>query len=252
MEWSDEAFVLAVRPHGENAAVLTALTRDHGRHAGLVAGRNSLGQRGILLPGNELRVRWRARLAEHLGHWRCEPARLRAGGLFDDAARLAGLSAACALLEGALAERQPYPGLFASLTRLLDSLGGGSAWLGGYVTWELNLLRELGFGLDLTACAATGAVEDLRYVSPKTGRAVSGAAGAPYRDRLLPLPAFLVARARRTGAVEASVEEILQGLAVTGYFLERHVFAEKERALPPARDRLLDCITRYATRSCGI
>jgi DNA repair protein RecO (recombination protein O) len=245
MEWSDEAFVLAVRPHGENAAVLTALTRDHGRHAGLVPGRTSLGHRGVLLPGNELKVRWRARLAEHLGHWRCEPARLRAGGLFDDAARLAGLSAACALLEGALAERQPYPGLFVSLTRLLDALEGGSTWLGGYVAWELNLLRELGFGLDLTACAATGAVEDLRYVSPKTGRAVSGEAGAPYRDRLLPLPAFLTARAYETdaaeagaaevGAAEVGAEEILQGLAV-----------------PPARDRLLGCITRYTTRSCGI
>ncbi len=247
MEWRDEAIVLAVRRLGEGAAVASLLTRTHGRHPGLVRGGQSKAYRGVLLPGNRVDARWRARLADQLGGLRCELVGAHAAAAMDDPGRLAALAAACALCEAALPERQPHEAVFEALLALLDALAAES-WPSVYVHWELALLRALGYGLDLSACAATGvpapppaaaegvgrANDELAYVSPRTGRAVSLSAGAPYRDRLLALPRFLVAGG------EGDAAEIRAGLALTGHFLDRHVLGPHAIPMPPARSRLVD------------
>ncbi|MGE5504135.1 MAG: DNA repair protein RecO [Actinomycetota bacterium] len=230
MEWSDEAIVLALRRHGENAAVASLLTRAHGRHPGLVHGASGKANRGVLQPGNQLRADWRGRLPEQLGTYKCELVRDHAGALMDDPVRLAALASACALSEAALPERQPHPAAYAALAALLEGLAAES-WASIYVHWELALLRDLGFGLDLTACAATGTTDDLAWVSPKTGRAVSRAAGQPWADKLLPLPRFL------TEGGEGDARQILDGLALAAFFLDRHVL---HGAMPAARSRLVD------------
>jgi len=244
IDWTDEAIVLSARPHGETSLLATVMTRGHGRHAGLVRGGTSKRTRGIYQPGNEVVATWRARLAEHLGTFTCELASARIAVVLDDRLRLLGLGAACALVEKALPEREPNPAIYAGLRSLLDTLTTSEAWAEAYVRWEVGLLAELGFGLDLRVCAATGRTADLVYVSPKTGRAVSALAGAPYRDRLLALPAFLL------GSGESGSGDIVAGLRLTGHFLERAGFAG-ERGLPPARDRLCDAFARIAARSCG-
>lgn len=231
MNWSDEGIVLAVRRHGEADAVLHALTFAHGRHAGLVKGGQGRAQRPLLQPGNVLELEWRARLAEHLGSYRLEPKRPLAAGLLDDPLRLAALGAACALLEAALPERDPHPRLYAALLTWLGRLAGEPEWAADYVRLELLLLAELGFALDLSACALTGAQADLAFVSPRSGRAVAAAAAAPYRDRLLPLPPFLLGGASDPG-------QIVQGLRLAGHFLARHILGPADRSLPAARDRL--------------
>lgn len=234
MQWSDEGIVLSARRHGESAAVVNLLTHEHGRHAGLARGGAGRRGRGLYQPGNRVAATWRARLAEHLGSYTCEALGGTAAALLDDPARLAGLAAACAVTEATLPEREPHPAAFAGLTALIEGLEG-EVWAQAYVQWEVEMLRELGYGLDLSVCAATGSNDGLAYVSPKTGRAVSLSAGAPYRDRLLPLPGFLIGQ--NGGAVE---DAIAAGLRLTGYFLDRHVFAPRDRTLPPARLRLAD------------
>ena len=241
MEWTDEGVVLGARKHGETAVIVQLLTRDHGRHAGLVRGGSSAKQRGLYQPGNIVSAHWRGRLAEHLGAYRCEMTRGHAALLLDDADRLAVLSAACAVAEAALPEREPHGPVYDGFLAVLDALGGdGEAALWGevYVRWELGLLGELGFGLDLSACAATGRNDGLAYVSPRTGRAVSLSAGEPYRDRLLALPPFLA------GGGSPVAGDLRSGLALTGYFLERHVFEPLSRPLPQARFRLADRVAR--------
>lgn len=245
MEWRDEGIILASRPHGESAAIVTLLTREHGCHAGLVRGGSGRRQRGIYQPGNEVSALWRARLAEHLGTFSCELTRPRTAALLNDAERLAAVSAACALLQASLPERLAYPRLFEGLRELLDALEGES-WLARYVLWELSLLAELGFGLDLSACAATGRNDELVFVSPRSGRAVSASAGAPFAPKLLVLPPFLAAYGRDPAGPSGPVEpgDIRDGLALTGHFLAHHVFAAMERRIPPARDRLVARISR--------
>lgn len=233
MEWSDEAIVLAVRRHGESGAVASLLTRVHGRHPGLVHGAAGKANRGVFQPGNQVIAWWRGRLSEQLGTLRCELTHAHTVLLMEDADRLAALSSACALCEAVLPERQPHPVAYAALTTLLAALGH-EPWPSVYVHWELALLRDLGFGLDLTACAATGATEGLTWVSPKSGRAVSAAAGEPWRDRLLPLPRFLVEGG------DGGRQDILQGLELTGFFLDRHVLAPQRSGMPAARSRLVD------------
>lgn len=247
MDWSDEGIVLAARRHGESSAVVQLLTRDHGRHAGLAQGGRASKGRGVYQPGNLLSVHWRARLAEHLGSYACELSHGYSALLLDEPLRLAGLSSACAMAEAALPERHPYPKLYAGLVVLLEALVSSTAWAAVYARWELGLLDELGFGLDLSACAATGATEDLIYVSPKSGRAVSRRAGEPYRDKLLPLPGFLVSR--EGGGDDG---EILAALKLTGSFLDRHVFAPHDRRLPDARGRFIDRLSRSPPISGGI
>lgn len=233
MDWDDDAIVLSARRHGENAVVTHLLTAAHGRHPGLVPGGMGRANRGSLQPGNRVRAWWQGRLAEQLGRFRVELVRADAALHMADPDRLAALSAACALAEAALPERQPLPAAHAALTALLDALDS-DAWATVLVHWELALLRALGFGLDLSSCAVSGATDDLVYVSPKTGRAVSRSAGRDWRDRLLELPAFLV------GGGMGSDADVALGLKLTGYFLERHVLTSLHRPMPAARLRLVD------------
>ena len=184
MEWRDTGFVLAARRHGESAVIVELLTREHGLHAGLVRGGQSPKLRAVLQPGNEVAALWRGRLAEHLGTILCEMVRPHAARVLDDPDRLAALIAAVALVSAALPEREPHPDVFASFAALLEALDSTTDWPARYISWERDLLAELGFGLDLDRCAVTGITTDLAYVSPRTGRAVSRAAGLPYRDRL--------------------------------------------------------------------
>ncbi len=231
VEWRDEAIVLGLGRHGESSAIVSLLTRAHGRYRGLVRGAYGKNGRGVLLPGNRVAAWWRARLAEHLGALRCELVDAHAARVMADAGRLDALAAACALCEAVLPERQAHGATFESLTALLSGLEA-EAWPSIYVHWELALLRDLGYGLDLGSCAATGANDNLAFVSPKSGRAVSLSAGEPYRDRLLPLPGFLVA------GREGDKDEIRDGLRLTGFFLERHGLTGGGAGLPAARLRL--------------
>lgn len=244
MEWTDQGFVLASRPHGEGAAVVQLLTLAHGRHAGLVHGGGSASKRALVEPGNRVHATWRGRLPEHLGRLTIEVERPFAATFMDDPKRLAALAAACAIAETALPEREPHPALFHATSALLESLAAGAAdvWPAVYIRWELGLLGELGFGLDLSSCAATGQLDELIYVSPRTGRAVSREAGEPYRDKLLALPAFLAPAAGSTVARSAGAQDFRDGLALTGYFLARHVFDPLNRPLPQARLRLTDLL----------
>ena len=242
IEWAGEGIVLAARRHGETSAVVQVFTAEHGRHAGLVRGGAGKRGRGVLQPGNRVAARWRARLADHLGTLVCELVRADGAALLERPDCLAALASACALIERTLGERQPHPGLYDATNALIAALIEAPDWAERYVRWELGLLDELGYGLDLGACAATGATADLAFVSPRSGRAVSRAVGAAYADRLLPLPAFLV------GGGGASPAELVAGLALTGAFLERHALAPHDRGLPPARLRLADRFARAATR----
>lgn len=239
MEWTDDGIVLSARRHGEGGAIVQLLTREHGRHAGMVRGGSGRRARGIYQPGNEVRATWRARLSEHLGNYTCEPTTSHAAAIMGHRGALAALSAACALIEAGLPERAPHPELYEATLGLIRGLDHGAegGWAEAYVRWELGFLAEMGFGLDLSRCAATGANDALVYVSPKSGRAVSASAGEPYRDKLLPLPAFLT----RGGAPDAAAAT--QALALTGYFLEHHIFGGPERTLPPARLRLADAVS---------
>ncbi len=243
MNWTDIGIVLSARKHGEGASIVSLLTEEHGRHAGLVKGGSGKRARGIYEPGNLVSATWKARLEEHLGTFTCELTKAHAALVLDDQIRLAVLSAACAVTEVALPEREPHPALYESLTALLGRLAAED-WLAHYVVWELDLLRELGFGLDLTSCVATGQLEELIYVSPKSGQAVSIGAGEPYKNKLLRLPLFLM-----DGTVAIENTDIEAGLVLTGYFLDRHVFIHSRTGAPPARTRLIDRVIQLSTIS---
>jgi DNA repair protein RecO (recombination protein O) len=239
MDWRDEGVLLSMRPHGESAAIIEVLTAAHGRHAGVVRGGQSRKMAATLQPGNGLQLEWRARLEDHIGTFTVEPLRSRAH-LLSDRLALAGLMSACALLRAALPEREPHPALWSDTLRLFDALGG-AGWTSAYLRWELRLLEDLGFGLDLSSCAVTGATEGLVYVSPKSGRAVSAKGAGEWADRLLPLPAGLAGTAALTG------EALVQGLRLTGFFLDRELRPVlQERPLPEARSRLVDLLCRPA------
>jgi DNA repair protein RecO (recombination protein O) len=239
MDWRDEGVLLSMRPHGESAAIIEVLTAAHGRHAGVVRGGQSRKMAATLQPGNGLQLEWRARLEDHIGTFTVEPLRSRAH-LLSDRLALAGLMSACALLRAALPEREPHPALWSDTLRLFDALGG-AGWTSAYLRWELRLLEDLGFGLDLSSCAVTGASEGLVYVSPKSGRAVSAKGAGEWADRLLPLPAGLAGTAALTG------EALVQGLRLTGFFLDRELRPVlQERPLPEARSRLVDLLCRPA------
>lgn len=234
MQWSDEGVILGVRPHGETGAVLELFTRQHGRHLGLVHGGRSRKLRPVLQTGNHVDATWKARLADNLGHFAVELRKGFAACVMDDAAALAALTSMAALAR-LLPERDPHPNLYEVTLFVLGFLDEREVWPALVVRWELALLEELGFGLDLAACAATGRTEDLIYVSPRSGRAVSAKAGEPYKDRLLALPHFLVRRSdeRVTNA------HLSAGFALTGYFLDARVLRPRAAELPEARGRLL-------------
>ncbi len=241
MQWSDEGVILSVRAHGETAAVAEIFTRAHGRHLGLVHGGRSRRLRPILQTGNHVDAVWKARLAEHLGNVSVELRKGYAAQAMDDPLALAGLSSLCALAR-LLAERDPHPSLFEVTLFVLSFLDEPDVWPALMVRWEMALLDELGFGLDLASCAATGGREDLVYVSPKSGRAVSAGAGAPYKDRMLSLPAFLAKG--HQGA--ATISDVVAGLELTGHFLETRVLIPREDTMPQARRRLAELIARRA------
>jgi DNA repair protein RecO (recombination protein O) len=233
MQWADEGIVLSARRHGESDAVVQVMSFEHGRHAGLVKGGAGRTARPLLQAGNVLELEWRARLVDHLGTFKIEPQRMLASTLLDDPVRLAALAAACALVEAVLPERDPHPRVYAGLLTWLERLASNADWAPDYVRLELLLLADLGFALDLTSCGVTGETEDLAFVSPRTGRAVSREGAGPLADRLLPLPAFLI------GRMEMDAASLLAGLRLSGHFLRRNVFDPADRPLPASRERLL-------------
>lgn len=236
--WSDRGIVLSSRLHGETGMVVSLLTREHGRHAGFIPGGVSRKARPIWQPGNVVAVGWRAWQPEQLGNYTGELHEAHAARVLDDAVELAGLAAACAMVDSALPEREPHPAMFEGFHAFLGVLGH-EGWPAIYVRLELGLLQELGFGLDLEKCALTGTAEDLAFVSPKTGRAVSRTAAEPYRDKLIALPAFL-----STGGLPDDADEVAKGLEMTGFFLERHVFWPHNKPLPAARARFMETLSR--------
>ncbi len=236
MQWTDEGIVLGVRRLGESGVILELMTQERGRHLGLVRGGTGARLRGVLQPGNSLRATWRARLDDHLGHYLVEGINLRAAGILTAAHAVHGVTHLAALCR-LLAEREPHAGIHATLEQILDALDDPAVVGFMVARFELAFLAELGFGLDLSSCAATGAKDDLIYVSPRSGRAVSGAAGEAYREKLLRLPRFL-----RTDTEPASAADLADAFALTGFFLDRHAFAPRGLAVPDARARFVAAV----------
>ncbi|MCO6417128.1 DNA repair protein RecO [Siccirubricoccus sp. KC 17139] len=242
MEWQAQAIVLAARPHGEGGAVVSVLTEAEGRHAGLARGGASRAQAPLWQPGNLIEARWVARLPDQLGSLTGELLHPAAALAMEDPLALALLAAGCAVAEAALPEREAHPRAYRGLASLIIRLPGGAApVLAEYVGWEAELLADLGYGLDLARCAATGGTEALRWVSPRTGRAVSETAGAPWADRLLPLPGFLLGQGPPPGPAEWR-----DGLRLTGHFLARDVLGHRRQGLPLARVALADRVAALA------
>jgi len=239
MEWRDEGLVIGLKRHGEAAVIVEAFTREHGRHLGLVRGGRSLRTAATLQPGNSVGLVWRARLDEHLGYYAIEPLILRAAKLMGSAQALAGMNYLGALAR-LLAERDPHAGLYEALGVIADRLDDPSLAPALVARFEARVLAEAGFALDLSECAATGTREDLIYVSPKSGRAVSASAGEPYRDRLLPLPRFFLTEA----GANPSAQDVDAAFRLTGYFLLRDLFAPRGLELPDSRRAFLAAIGR--------
>ncbi|MGI9373262.1 MAG: DNA repair protein RecO [Hyphomicrobiales bacterium] len=240
MNWAEKGYVISARPHGETSAVLELFTRGQGRWMGLVRGGRGKRMRPVLQTGNVLQVQWRARLAEHLGTFTAEPVQMNAARLIDDPVRLAALTTLAALTQ-LLPEREQHARLYDAFEIVLDTLLAEGPWPPLLVRWELGLLEELGFGLDLATCAATGVKNDLIYVSPKSGRAVSREAGDPYQDKMLALPGFVI------GKASASISDVEAGFALTGYFLDRHIFHPRGLKEPEARGRMIARLVNAST-----
>lgn len=231
--WQDTGIVLSVRPHGENGGLLSLLTSEHGRAMGYVYGATSTRQRGVLQMGNRVAVNWQAKASGQLGSFSAELDQACVADVIDDPVKLTALQSAAALADRALPEGEKHPGVYRGFCALLDAFGAGDdIWRPTYVFWELGLLRELGFGLDLTKCVSTGVTDDLLYVSPRSGCAVSRAAGEIYKEKMLVLPPFLRGEAR------FDPQDILDGLKLTGHFFLHRVFAQGHMPLPEARQRL--------------
>jgi DNA repair protein RecO (recombination protein O) len=235
MEWEDDAFVLSARSHGETGAIVELLTAERGKFAAHVAGGASRKMKPFLQAGARVICKYRSRMSEQLGSAQLEPVGEGPAALFDDPLALAGLAAAAAVAAGALPEREPHPGAFYALEALIGALAHPGIWPAVYVRFEAGLLQDLGFELDFSRCTVTGSTDDLVWVSPRTGRAVSREAGEPYQDRLLKLPPFLLSA--QGGLSEG---DIGCGLDLTGHFLAQHVFSPLNRPLPPARVWLVE------------
>ncbi len=231
-QWQDESIILAARAHGESGAVVSLLTRDHGRQAGYMRGASSSKNRGTLEVGNIVDANWRARTSDELGSLNLELSRSTAARIMKDPLKLAALQSACALCDQGLPEKDGHVGLYKGLIALFEILET-DIWAAGYIMWEIAFLKELGFSLDLTRCAGGGDNDKLAYVSPKTGCAVSLEAGEPYKDKLLPLPNFL-----KPIATLPNESDVITGLTLTEYFLRHWAFAQHNRGLPEARERL--------------
>lgn len=238
MDWREDGILLSVRGHGETSAILEVFTREHGRHAGVVRGGTSRKLAPVLQPGAQLDLTWRARLEDHIGSFTVEPVKGRAAAVLGDRLALAAMASALALAGFALPERASYPGFYDRTAALLDAMVDGTGWLPAYLDWEVALLEEMGFGLDLSVCAVTGGTEDLAYVSPRTGRAVSVAGAGSWADRLLPLPPCLLGE-------PATLDDIRAGMSTTGHFLaNRLALALGDKPLPAARRRFSDLLDR--------
>jgi DNA repair protein RecO (recombination protein O) len=248
VEWRDEGILISARRHGESAAIVEVLTRGHGRHAGVVRGGGSRRLAPVLQPGALLAVEWSARLEEHIGHFRVDPAGPGIARILADRAALAALGAVTALLSASLPEREEHPALYARTLDVVSALGAGPDWPARYAAWELALLTDLGFGLDLGRCAVTGSAADLAFVSPRTGSAVSRAGAAGWEPRLLPLPSFL-----REGWPEGeppSTADLAAALRLSGHFLDARLAPTLPRlAVPPARARAVEAMLRRAQPS---
>ena len=239
IEWRDQGALLKVRKHGENSAIIEVFTQSHGKAAGVVRGGPSRKIAPILQPGAQLDVTWKARLDSHLGSFTVEPVRSRTAQVMQDRLGLAGLNAVTGLSSFVLPERDVHPALYSRTIQLLDLLGQTDVWPLAYLQWEVALLEDMGFALDLSACAVSGLNDDLFYVSPRTGRAVSRLAAGEWADRLLPLPHVLL------GKGDADPEQIVIALKTTGHFLHNHLAKSLgDRALPEARQRLIDVLKR--------
>lgn len=234
VSWEDQGIVLAARRLGEHDVIVSMLTESQGRHAGLVKGGSGKRTRALLQPGNVLKVCWRGRLDSHLGTYAVEPVQNYAATALSSPAALAGLNALCAMIETTLPEREPHETVYQHTLQLLAHLGA-PGWAAEYVLWEVALLRDMGYGLDLRTCAATGVTEDLAYVSPRSGRAVSRGAATPYIDKLFVLPAFL-----NSETADCAAEDIVHGLALTEHFFEAHVFGPHSQKMPASRTRFAD------------
>ena len=235
MDFMEEAYVLSARSHGDTGVIVELLTETHGRRAAYVAGGASRKMKPFLQPGARVVADYRARTSDHLGSARLEPVGQGPSALFDDPMALIGLAAAAGVVQGALPDREPHPGVFLAFEALMSAFALPDVWPAIYVRFEAGLLEDLGFGLDLSRCAATGTMDDLIYVSPRTGRAVSREAGAPYADKMLPLPPFMLGA--QAGLAEG---DVLAGMTLTGHFLEQFVFHPQNKPLPPARERMVD------------
>jgi DNA repair protein RecO (recombination protein O) len=237
--WREDGTLLSVRRHGESSAIVELFTEGHGRYLGVIRGGASRKLAPILQPGAQLDATWSARLEDHIGSFSVEPVKSRSGAVMADRLALAGLNAMTALLSFTLPEREPHAPLYRRSLALFDLLGHNEAWPVVYLRWELALLEEMGFGLDLGSCAVTGARDDLAYVSPKSGRAVSAEGAGDWAERLLPLPPIML------GQGTGPTAEILDGLRTTGHFLTHWLApALGDRPLPVARQRLIDALSR--------
>lgn len=235
MQWADEGIILHTQPLGERKHIVSLFTQAHGRHAGVVHG--SKKNTSWVHCGGRVNAQWKARLEAQLGSWSLESLPGPIALLLDKAGPLSALMSAATLCHLALPERHPYPALYTKFIHFLEDLTS-PGWREAYIFFELSLLEDLGYGLHLGACAVTGSVRDLVAVSPRTGRAVSREIAAPYAEKLLPLPAFLLEE--RGVAPPPPCEKMLEALQLTGYFLERHLLG---RILPPARSRLVNNFT---------
>ena len=244
--WNDEGFVLSARAHGETNAVVSLFTAAHGRHMGLLHGGASKSKKAVIEVGNFVSAEWQARLDEQLGTYQIEMMRAYSSVVLDDSMKLAALSSACALLDQALPEREPQAGIYAATAALFEVFylsSESDQWVPAYLKWEIGMLDALGFGLDVSRCAVSGQSEGLAYISPRTGHAVQKAHAGPYESRLLPLPACL-------GGAEDLPDELSAGLAVTGHFLQKHIFSLVHKELPQSRIRLAYLVSnRYKNTS---
>ena len=244
MNWSDEGIVLSASNYGENSLIVSMITSNRGLHAGFVKGGSGKRMRGVFEPGNLIVANWQARLEEHLGMFKCELLEANAALFFNHPLKLAGLSSICAVVECSLQEREPHPKFYKRFKKFINEFDSID-WLHRYVILEVNLLSEIGFGLDLETCAVTGTTRQLVYVSPKTGRAVSKNAGEPYHDRMLVLPQFLSPSCLNEGAVKS--RDVCEGLTLTGHFLQKHVFFQREQNEPAARTRFIERLQQSPT-----
>lgn len=238
-EWTDNAIIIECRPHGEHAAIVQILSQHHGRYAGLVRAGQSRAMRPVLQPGNAIAVSWRARLDDHLGSMAIELVNANAAKIMGERMRLTALTAICALLQGAIAEREPVSDAYDATVAMIELLSSDietQLWLAAYIRWEIGLLAVAGFGLELNRCAVSGATEGLRYVSPRSGAAVTSDAAGEHTPRLLVLPGFL------GGASKSLEEDIINGIRMTGHFIARQIFGVHHQPMAEARQRLQDMI----------